>query len=536
MSVVDFDSGTPRAGMTSETEIELKLRADPDGMAVLMASPRLMHASRDGKFRRMHAVYYDTPDFKLYGLGINFRVREEDGRFIQTVKLSGTRAGAMIREEHKVEVPSMMPHIDWLSGSAAIGDLDAIAAADITEMFKTTYDRLATLVTYYGRNGRTSLIEIACDQGTITSRKGDLDVSEVELELLKGDPAALYELAIELHDHYPVHVETRSKADRGHDLVSGRWPSWHKSQKFGLARDITVDRAMAEVFRRRFDDWLANEAAAVDGRDPEGVHQVRVALRRLSSALLTFGPYLPAKQLAWLKTESRWAASSLGPARDLDVFMTDILEPVMAVRRDDRGLLALRHRAEEARAAAYREARGAIASPRYGRFVLEFGLWLETAAWRSGDEGDRPAGLDDHLLPWSAQVLDRQYRKIMKLGRKLKSGTDEQRHELRIAIKKLRYAMEFVPAGFAEKKVKAFRQDLTQLQDGLGHMNDVALTETRLDHLVAEARSGVSLAELNRACGQVLGWCARSALDSQNEILDIWDRLRDRRPFWHQDA
>jgi CHAD domain-containing protein len=103
---------------------------------------------------------------------------------------------------------------------------------------------------------------------------------------------------------------------------------------------------------------------------------------------------------------------------------------------------------------------------------------------------------------------------------------------LRIAIKKLRYAMEFMPAAYSEKKVKAFRQDLTLLQDGLGHMNDVALTEARLDHLVAEKRGGVSGSELSKACGQVLGWCARSAQESQTDIWDVWDGLRNRRPFW----
>jgi len=520
--------------MSAETEVELKLRADSDGMAILLASPRLMQASRDGKFRRMQAVYYDTPDRKLQSQGISFRVREEDGRFVQTLKRTGSRSGAMAREEIKVDVPTMEPRIDWLMGSSAVGELGSVTSEDLTAIFTTTYDRLATLVTYRGHGGRTSLIEIACDQGVITSDNSSVDISEIELELMKGDPSALYEIALELHDHYPVHIETRSKAERGYDLASGRWPAWQKAEKVVLAHDITVDQAVAEVFRRRFADWLVNEAAAVDGHDPEGVHQVRVALRRLRSALVIFGPYMPETQREWLKTECRWAASSLGPARDLDVFMTEILEPLMAVRRDDRGLLALRHRAEEARAAAYREARGAIASPRYGRFVLGFGLWLETAGWRSGDDADRPASLDSHLKPWSAKVINRQFRTIRKLGHKLETGTDEERHELRIAIKKLRYTLEFVPAGFSEKKIRAFRHDLTLLQDGLGHMNDVALTEARLDRLMADARSGVSLADLNKACGQVLGWCERSALQSQGEILEIWERLRHRRPFWRE--
>ena len=518
--------------MTANKEIELKLRTDPDGMAILLGSPRLLTASRDGKYWRMHAIYYDTQDLALYGKGVSFRVRDEDGRYVQTVKIARKHAGAMVRDERQVDVPSMLPRPDWLDGSSELNEVAVLAPDDLIPLFATTYDRLASLITFEDASGGSSLIEIACDRGSISSQDGKTEISEIELELLKGDPGALYELALELHGHYPVHVETCSKSDRGYDLVSGRRPTWRKSQKIELASDVTIDEAMDEIFRTRFGDWLANERAAVDGRDPEGVHQVRVALRRLRSALVMFGPFMPEEQLAWLKAESRWLASSMGPARDLDVFLTEILEPVAEVRRDDRGLLAIRHRTEEARALAYEEARYAIASPRYGRFVLEYGHWLETGAWRKNDAETRPASLDDPLAPWAAKVLNRRYRDVVKLGRGLKSASNEQRHEMRIAVKKLRYSMEFVPAGYPERKVKEFRQDLTQLQDDLGHMNDVAVTEARLDHLVADHQAGASMSGLNKASGLILGWCARSAQDAQMEIFDVWNRFQQKRPFW----
>ena len=163
--------------MTANKEIELKLRTDPDGMAILLGSPRLLTASRDGKYWRMHAIYYDTQDLALYGKGVSFRVRDEDGRYVQTVKIARKHAGAMVRDERQVDVPSMLPRPDWLDGSSELSEVAVLAPDDLIPLFATTYDRLASLITFVDASGGSSLIEIACDRGSISSQDGKTEIS-----------------------------------------------------------------------------------------------------------------------------------------------------------------------------------------------------------------------------------------------------------------------------------------------------------------------------------------------------------------------
>src|SRR3546814_14860886 len=105
---------------------------------------------------------------------------------------------------------------------------------------------------------------------------------------------------------------------------------------------MTADDALAAVLGACLRHWSANEAAAIDGSDPEGVHQMRVGLRRFRSALTVFGDLLPAAQLAWLQEEAKWALNALGSARDWDVFLADLRAPLEAARPGVADLAALR--------------------------------------------------------------------------------------------------------------------------------------------------------------------------------------------------
>src|SRR3546814_1526121 len=101
---------------------------------------------------------------------------------------------------------------------------------------------------------------------------------------------------------------------------------------------MTADDALAAVLGACLRHWSANEAAAIDGSDPEGVHQMRVGLRRFRSALTVLGDLLPAAQLAWLQEEAKWALTALGSARDWDVFLADLRAPLEAADRKSRRL------------------------------------------------------------------------------------------------------------------------------------------------------------------------------------------------------
>ena len=107
------------------------------------------------------------------------------------------------------------------------------------------------------------------------------------------------------------------------------------------------------------------------GEDPEYLHQMRVALRRLRSAFSVFAPALPAETTAPVAAELKWLGAALGPARDWDVFVTETLPPVHAEFGEHPALAAFGERCAALRRAAAQRARRTVASQRYQRLMLD---------------------------------------------------------------------------------------------------------------------------------------------------------------------
>jgi triphosphatase len=310
------------------------------------------------------------------------------------------------------------------------------------------------------------VVEAALDLGTIEASERSLPLAELELELIEGKPAALFQLALELDRLTPLYVETSSKAARGYALARGEPPAWHKAAPPALECDATVDRGLEAILRDCLWHWTANEAASLEGRDPEAIHQLRVAIRRLRSAFSLFGNVISPQDLAWLKPGAKRIVNSLGQARDWDVFLTELLSPVLAARPDDPDLTRLRHAAEGVRAEGCAMARAAIRDPAYTSFVLRLAEWIETRGWRRDEErrygGTSPFGLPAVRL--ANQLLTHRTRKARKRGRAFENLTAPERHQLRIALKKLRYAAEFFGSLYPRKRTDKYIKALKRLR------------------------------------------------------------------------
>ena len=157
-------------------------------------------------------------------------------------------------------------------------------------MFATRVRRTVQRVETTDHAGRPSLIEAALDFGGIEANGAKLPIAEVELELLEGSPEALYALALELDALAPLRLETRSQV--GARLRARRRRAARLAQGGAARRSRRTQRStrpFRPILRNCLQHWCANEAAALDGSDPEGVHQMRVAIRRLRSAFSVFG-------------------------------------------------------------------------------------------------------------------------------------------------------------------------------------------------------------------------------------------------------
>ncbi len=511
-------------------ETELKLRGEPEALKAIFAGPAICdQATGRGRSMRLENVYYDTADQRLRARGLAFRVRRQGRGYVQTLKSGDTGGLVAYRGEWQTPLGSPDPDLGLLP-AAASEVLDGLVAPGELRSLFTTRVRRQTRRLARGANGGSSLIEAALDLGAIEAGGRSQPIAEIELELIDGSPRALYDLALELDALTPLQVETRSKSVRGYTLAKGEPPAWQKAESVELAPRATVDAALGKILRACVQHWCANEAAALDGRDPEGVHQVRVGLRRLRSALSVFRHVIVPERRAWLCEEAKRVLTGLGPARDWDVFLMESLAPALRARPDDRSLAALRATAEAARAEGYATVRATLADPSYTRFLLQLGRWIEAGGWREDATPEAAAWLDRPVVAFADRLLAKRHRKALKLGRKFAGLAPAERHRLRIALKKLRYATEFFHALYRKKRAQPYLATLKELQDTLGHLNDAAVAERLVNDL--SERAGAERSALATGSGLVLGWLARGVSEIEPEVLEAWRAFAARKPFW----
>src|SRR6185437_2149873 len=186
---------------------------------------------------------------------------------------------------------------------------------------------------------------------------------------------------------------------------------------------------------------LGNEAAALAGQ-PEGIHQMRVAVRRFRAILSSFDKLVPVPCRRPLDDELRWFARALGPARNFDVFAGDLLGPARAEAVEAPALERLRKATERRRRLAYSAAHRAIRSRRFTVLLLHLMRWLDGGGWRDAKHPAAAARLLEPIGTLAPAVLDRRRRTARKRSRRFADQSPQQRHKLRIALKKLRYTTE----------------------------------------------------------------------------------------------
>ncbi len=528
-------------------EIELTLAGPPKDLARAFALQRPADLEADGgrPARRLHSVYYDTADQALRRAGLGLRVRKVGRRFVQTLKSND--AGALLaRGEWEVWVSGLEPDPTAFTDPSAQARLAALLGSPgggqpLVAVFATKVRRRTRVLRDPASGTR---IEMALDDGALETLSGAEPIAELELELLEGDRRLVWRVAQALLDTAALTPQWQSKAARGYVLAAGTPPPIAKRAVPALAAGDTVAEAMTRILAACYAQWAGNLAAAMDGRDPEGVHQLRVALRRLRSAFGIFRSVVPAGTLDALRREVGWLAGELGPARDWDVFAGEGMAPLDRAFADDAALQRLGGAVAAAREAGYARARAALGGRRHTALMLAFGAWLDDAGWRqtpeASDGADEPpdaaaaAVADGPVGAFARDRLARRHRKALKAGRRFDRLSDEDRHQLRIELKKLRYVAEFFAPLYRAKRTKPYLRALSRLQDHLGRLNDLAVAEARLVTLVDE-RGGSDAGErrsLAMAAGRVLGWHQHIAVVERAGLAAEWRAFAKAPPFW----
>lgn len=505
-------------------EIELKLALAQRDLKRLASDP-LMGGPGEAS-ERLHALYFDTPRFSLWRRGISLRLRRESDRWLQCVKSGGSvEAGLHRRMESETAAASPAPDLSIIAEPDLRDQvLRAVGHAKLVPVFTTRIARVKRVV----QLAPGVVAEASLDSGVIRARGARAAVSEVELELKAGPPWRLFEFALKVAERYAVRVEQRSKAERGYALARGTRPAPVRA-KIGVVRpEMNVNEAFKAVCWACLNHMQSNHEGVLRDADPEYLHQMRVGLRRLRSLLRAFTPMFPEGALDAPLESVRWLSRALGPARDWDVFLEGTLAPIAAQFPAHPGLIAMQRLCRRLRTSARRAARRAASSPNYQRLVLSMGGWLGEEPWIELASDDLKEGLLAPAKVHAVVVLDRYHRRVRKRGRRFAQLDLPGLHRLRIAVKRLRYAVGFFAPLFARRRVRPMQDALNDMQDVLGGINDCATAPALIDAAARAARRD----SRKQARAILVGWNAVSLDEHRRDLKRVWKDFQGCDPFW----
>jgi len=509
-------------------EVELKLLIEAADVPALKRHPLVEAHAQDAAVRRqMTSLYFDTPELHLRKHGLGLRVRRSGGRWTQTLKSEGRVAGGLHeREEWESPVLEPRPDLDALRTLVPQG-----SAWDVALTAKNLAERLVPIfgVRYRRTLWRLSFtqgedVELALDEGELQCGTTVEPVREVELELVSGHAATLFDFALHLQHTVPLRPTNTSKAERGYALLAQKPLAAVKATPLALDPHMTVEQALQAIVANALGQVQDNEAGVMRGTDPECVHQMRVGIRRLRSALRLFARVAPLPQA--LQADLQWLGGELGGARDWEVLAGSTLAAVAVACPGETGLVDLRQ-AALARAAQKRQAAAAaVGSARYARLLLGLAGWAQATRWRDAIDAPLLEALDAPLGAFAAKVLRKRHARLTQRGARLPHATPEERHLARISAKQLRYASEFFQALYPARRVKRMVGRLAALQDALGWLNDAAVADKLLQELAHEQPA------LEHSAGFARGGLAGRSEAAVRSVNKRWKRFAAAEPPW----
>ena len=285
----------------------------------------------------------------------------------------------------------------------------------------------------------------------------------------------------------------------------------------GPGRDVGT--TLAAVLGHLLDVMLHWADRIPGASDPEPVHQMRVATRRLRSALAVFRRAAPCPALAALALPLKACAGQLGEARDWDVFLRGAGATLAAAFPDDARCAALLRAAARARLAAYGRLGEYLAGPAFRSLSVALATAAALHPWDSGE-----AAMHGGIEAFGAAALARRLKHVRRTGRGIADLPVPALHELRKDCKRLRYTAELFAPLFPAHPARRFVRRLAALQEELGLLNDGAAVDGMLAQL--------GRAERGHAAGLLRGLVAAQAGPARGRIYARWHHFRAAGPFW----
>lgn len=446
----------------------------------------------------LHDTLLDTESYAIRGAKHSLRIRYDNKVGILTLKGPKIVQGAThIRSETEVPLGVGEP-LEPSTWAKEIADpVQAIIEEAPLQKLMTIHNRRRTWDVYY--NGAI-VGEVALDRGKIVVGGASEKLHEVEIELKgEGDTSHLEQLMTRFTTQLPLEPESLSKAQRA-------WALWERmymvddalksaSQRVAMTPDAPLAEAGRSVLAEHLRKLRKALPIAETGEDPEGVHQARVATRRLRAVMAELGGvvYEP-RQIQVLRRGLRNVARTLGVVRDADVFLIALDGYANQHDADFRvGLQPLYDFVNQQRDAGRKEMFELLGSHKQACLMDQLVAFVtiegEGVLKAEETEGISPSKVQDFAgsMIWSRYEAIRAYENVV--------GTADlpTLHQLRIEVKRLRYVLDLFSEALEESK--PLRQACADVQEHLGDLNDSAVAIALLDTLNEHHEGTPALAE-----------------------------------------
>ena len=520
------------------SEVEAKLLVPAGGdlrpLARLQQLGRYRVQPRD--VARLHTVYLDTTDLTLARHGVALRVRRHAGHWEATAKWAGTVRGD-VHERPELTVP--LPRAPRAPFSPPAGPLAMHLAALIAGrplapilISDITRRRLDVLAPPTAAQTEP-LAELALDRVRLrgpASRQAAITYYEVEIELRQGTRRDIAGIARLLRQRFGLLPSTQSKFARGLALL-------YDDKRLAVPATAvvphdTLEEATRKIIGLHLRRLRQHDPETRRGQDPEALHDMRVACRRLRAAVHALEAGMPKQLHRYLSDELEWLGQLLGNVRDLDVQL-GLLERYHTVTRPDPGggLTGLRAYMESERVRHRAEMLKGLDSDRYFRLLIRLeGFTRGRGRPRAGNGATKKS-----VAAVGRQAIKKAFRRLLKRGGAIGAApTDADLHALRIRAKRLRYLLEFLREVIG-KPGRRLVKDLVRLQDLLGNHHDTVVAAEFIRRYV-EGPGAQASAETFLALGAFMGEQRRLADVTRGDFQKAWARFSRRRTVKELDA
>ncbi len=469
----------PTATLPQEIELKLALPTDNPKILERRLSGLPVLLRRKAVHLQLHNIYYDTPDQFLRSRKIALRVRkigsEAAPTWVQTLKIGQRGESALSqRAEWEEEIPNgaldhgLLLRTQWIDFDPT-GEL----FQSLQPMFITQFSRTSWIVKR--RSG--SAVEVSLDIGEVMIEGHATPLCELELELLKGTPNVLFELARIFATHLPLLPLGMSKAERGYLLAQGAIHQAVRAQPPLLTPTLSIPELAKTVLCEMFLHFTANLNIVRSCNDREALHQARVGWRRFCGALKWFKKS-SVLNLMPSRDALRPLLVAMTKMRDLDVAMSETL-PMFAnaYTGGDAHRKQQWHAMKQAIGGAaqrqHQALRNTLETPAVGATLLAITQWLESL---SSQESPKISKGKKHTetTTWARQCAERLHDKLKAAPKA--SEDPEIQHRTRILSKRVRYCVESLQALLPKKKGQRWRQSAIKRQEMIGSARDIIQT------------------------------------------------------------